>query len=392
MTAVRDVSLQVEPGEFVAIVGRSGSGKTTLLNLAAGLTRPTAGRSLLDGVELWSLTDEEQSRLRNRKIGFVFQFPSLLPALTRAENVMLPTRFDATGQDAKATPRAGREPAGQVGWPTSWLLPRQLSAGQQQRVVIARALINEPPSVCWPTSPPATWTRRPSRRSWRCSRDPRADRGHGAAGDAFGRVGPLWDPIDPDGERWDRALVVDAALCLRDASYLGCSAALGAPCRPRLAVEPRQVTRLALTWPDRAAPTLVASNYTRGRTFSSRPDLNLLRWHHNPLPRLALHCGKLSRCFAKRAPSTVLQPAVDRRAEPAAGPPSPLSFARSRHWPTAMAPPHRRSAALSSGLRPPVPSSPATDTCLSPARPASAGAVPPTASSRGDEAWATDAP
>src|SRR5512136_2625458 len=91
--AVRGVSLNVDQGEFVVITGRSGSGKTTLLNLIAGLTRPTSGQVLIDNVHWWSLSDPEQSLLRNRKIGFVFQFPSLLPALTALENVALPTMF-----------------------------------------------------------------------------------------------------------------------------------------------------------------------------------------------------------------------------------------------------------------------------------------------------------
>src|SRR5512144_3114070 len=93
VTAVNSVSLEIDPGEFVMIVGRSGSGKTTLLNLAAGLTRPSAGKVLLDGADIWSLSDAQQSLLRNQKIGFVFQFPSLLPSLTVIENLVLPTLF-----------------------------------------------------------------------------------------------------------------------------------------------------------------------------------------------------------------------------------------------------------------------------------------------------------
>jgi len=98
--AVRGVTLAIGSGEFAVIVGRSGSGKTTVLNLAAGLTRPTTGRVTLDGVELWNLSDRQQSHMRNRKIGFVFQFPSLLPALTVLENVILPTTFGANGHGA----------------------------------------------------------------------------------------------------------------------------------------------------------------------------------------------------------------------------------------------------------------------------------------------------
>ncbi len=146
--AVQDVTLQVDQGEFLVITGRSGSGKTTLLNLVAGLARPTAGRVLLDGVEIWKLPDAEQSRLRNEKIGFVFQFPSLMPSLTTLDNVLLPTLFATAKGDAKAQAKA-RDRAVQlldeVGLSDKLdAYPRQLSAGQQQRVVIARSLINRP--------------------------------------------------------------------------------------------------------------------------------------------------------------------------------------------------------------------------------------------------------
>jgi ABC-type lipoprotein export system ATPase subunit len=142
--AVRSVSLDVEKGEFVVITGRSGSGKTTLLNLVAGLTRPTSGKVLLDGVEVWALPDEEQSLLRNQKVGFVFQFASLLPTLTTVENVMLPTMFGEKQSSDHARERAMflLEQVGLTEKATSF--PRQLSGGQQQRVVIARALMNEP--------------------------------------------------------------------------------------------------------------------------------------------------------------------------------------------------------------------------------------------------------
>ncbi len=148
VAAVRDVSLKVEAGEFVVITGRSGSGKTTLLNLAAGLTRPTSGQVWLEGVALWSLPDRQQSLLRNEKMGFVFQFPSLLPSLTTLENVALPTMFGSGFGSEPANGDARRRAAEllqSVGLADKMAaLPRQLSAGQQQRVVIARSLINEP--------------------------------------------------------------------------------------------------------------------------------------------------------------------------------------------------------------------------------------------------------
>ena len=142
--AVRGVSLNVEQGEFVIITGRSGSGKTTLLNLIAGLTRPTSGQVLIDNVHLWSLSDHEQSLLRNRKIGFVFQFPSLLPSLTALENVALPTIFGHREGKRDAEVRAAKL-LDEVGLSDKLsAYPRHLSAGQQQRVVVARSLINQP--------------------------------------------------------------------------------------------------------------------------------------------------------------------------------------------------------------------------------------------------------
>ncbi len=144
VVALQDASLEVTPGEFLVITGRSGSGKTTLLNLAAGLTRPTSGRVLLEGIDWWSLPDRQQSLRRNQKIGFVFQFPSLLPELTTLENVALPTLFAEGRTDPEIYRRAmdllktlGLEDKADV-------YPRQLSAGQQQRVVIARALLRQP--------------------------------------------------------------------------------------------------------------------------------------------------------------------------------------------------------------------------------------------------------
>lgn len=144
VTALHGVSLKIKKGEFVIIVGRSGSGKTTLLNLAAGLTRPTSGKILLDGTDLWNLTDQQQSHLRSKKFGFVFQFPSLLPSLTIRDNVILPTVFGAK-QDPHQVSERAIQLLQKVGLEDKLeAYPRQLSAGQQQRVVIARALMNQP--------------------------------------------------------------------------------------------------------------------------------------------------------------------------------------------------------------------------------------------------------
>ena len=144
VSAVQGVSLEIARGEFLVITGRSGSGKTTLLNLIAGLTRPTSGKVCLDGADLWAMPDWQRSAVRNRKIGFVFQFPSLLPSLSTLENVALPSIFNRDGAQAGAYQRATQllETVGLSDKLAAY--PRQLSAGQQQRVVVARALLNQP--------------------------------------------------------------------------------------------------------------------------------------------------------------------------------------------------------------------------------------------------------
>jgi ABC-type lipoprotein export system ATPase subunit len=98
--AVRDATLEIGRGEFAILTGRSGSGKTILLNLIAGLTRPTSGRVILDGRDLWRVSDRQRSLLHNQTIGFIFQFPSLLPSLTALANVALPTIFGLNGAQA----------------------------------------------------------------------------------------------------------------------------------------------------------------------------------------------------------------------------------------------------------------------------------------------------
>ncbi|ACY99085.1 MULTISPECIES: ABC transporter ATP-binding protein [Thermomonospora] len=140
--ALRGVSLHVEAGEFVAVMGPSGSGKSTLLNLAGGLDRPTGGRVLVEGVDLSTLGKAELARLRRRSIGYVFQDLNLIPALTAAENVMLPRELDGvrTAQARREALRALEE----VGVPElADRFPDEMSGGQQQRVAIARALVGE---------------------------------------------------------------------------------------------------------------------------------------------------------------------------------------------------------------------------------------------------------
>ena len=144
-TALRDVSLQVEPGEFVAVVGKSGSGKTTLLNVLAGIDRPTSGAIVVDGTRLDSLSESQLAEWRGRTIGLVFQFFQLLPTLTIAENVMLPMDFVEIIPAAERRPKA-LELLGRVGiMDQADKLPAALSGGQQQRAAIARALANDPP-------------------------------------------------------------------------------------------------------------------------------------------------------------------------------------------------------------------------------------------------------
>ncbi len=147
ITPVREVTLEVANGEFVVIVGRSGTGKTTFLNLAAGLVRPTSGSVKIDGADLGTMDQERLSELRSRKLGFIFQFPSLIPALNVLDNVTLPSMF--------ATPAAKEGVEGRAEKILSSLglaekahaYPRHLSAGETKRVVVARSLINEPQIV-----------------------------------------------------------------------------------------------------------------------------------------------------------------------------------------------------------------------------------------------------
>jgi putative ABC transport system ATP-binding protein/lipoprotein-releasing system ATP-binding protein len=146
--AVDRVSFEVGRGEFVSITGHSGSGKTTLLSILGGLSRPTAGRVLLDGADVYSLGSDQLSEYRCERIGFVFQFASLLPALTALENLLLPGRFRSRRGTAAEEEAAAVELLGLVGLADkSGALPSQLSGGQQRRVAIARAFMNHPELV-----------------------------------------------------------------------------------------------------------------------------------------------------------------------------------------------------------------------------------------------------
>ena len=149
VTALWEVTLTIKPGDFLSIMGPSGSGKSTMLHLLSGLDRPTAGRLLYDGQDIYGMSDRELSAFRRRRIGFIFQQFQLLPVLTAQENILMPLLLDGR----KATgPKGGQKISSYLEQLTDLLglsdrlthLPHELSGGQQQRVAIARALIAEP--------------------------------------------------------------------------------------------------------------------------------------------------------------------------------------------------------------------------------------------------------
>lgn len=144
--ALKSVNLKIERGSFISIVGHSGSGKTTLLSILGGLTKPTRGKVHIEGIDIWSLNDRDLSAMRNRKIGFIFQFSSLIPTLRAVDNVALPVIY-ANGRktDRKETYDYAAELLTTLGLGQKLQsFPSELSGGQQRRVSIARAFINRP--------------------------------------------------------------------------------------------------------------------------------------------------------------------------------------------------------------------------------------------------------
>ena len=142
--AVAGIDLEVAAGRFAAIIGRSGSGKSSLMAMIGGLSRPSEGTVVIDGTEIWGLTEDGLAAFRNRRIGFVFQFASLLPTLRLVDNVALPAMLDAKRVATDVYGKAGALLARMGLGDYLDAYPSEVSAGEQRRAAIARALINDP--------------------------------------------------------------------------------------------------------------------------------------------------------------------------------------------------------------------------------------------------------
>ena len=143
---LKGITLSIEKGEYVALMGASGSGKSTLMNILGCLDRPTSGDYLFDGREVGRLSGDERAKLRNKHIGFVFQSFNLLPRTSALENVCMPLYYTAGDISSREAAKRGRAMLERVGLAERMHHePSQLSGGQQQRVAIARALVNRPP-------------------------------------------------------------------------------------------------------------------------------------------------------------------------------------------------------------------------------------------------------
>jgi len=145
ITAVNDVSLNIEKGDFLSIIGHSGSGKTTLISMIGGIIGPTSGTLRFNGTDVYSLDSDSLSGYRSDKIGFMFQFASLLPILTAKENLLLPLIFKSVKPSGPTNEQKAVELLKMVGLGDKInTYPSQLSGGQQRRVAIARAFMNDP--------------------------------------------------------------------------------------------------------------------------------------------------------------------------------------------------------------------------------------------------------
>jgi ABC-type lipoprotein export system ATPase subunit len=144
VVAVKNIDLDVRRGEFATIVGRSGSGKSSLMAMIGGLSRPTRGAVMVDDIDIWALADDGLADFRNRRIGFVFQFASLLPTLRIIDNVALPALLGRHRDAHAAYARAADLLAGLGLAEHADAYPGEISSGEQRRAVIARALINAP--------------------------------------------------------------------------------------------------------------------------------------------------------------------------------------------------------------------------------------------------------
>jgi lipoprotein releasing system ATP-binding protein len=142
---LKGIDLEIEEGEIVSVIGPSGAGKSTLLHVLGGLDRPDRGEVILDGEDLYALSDPARAKIRNIKVGFVFQFYHLLPEFTALENVLLPALIKARQVRKKHFEEKGLDLLDKVGLKERVQhKPYQLSGGEQQRVAIARALVNRP--------------------------------------------------------------------------------------------------------------------------------------------------------------------------------------------------------------------------------------------------------